>query len=72
MEKITECPYCGCDEYYTRNVQRYCQYYNFNGEPTGAGEHQHVIGGKIKYCANCERRINTNDRKKANKANSKN
>lgn len=60
---ITECPYCGYDEYYIRyrysgeGVYRY----RFDGEEVENGDMydclQDKVVGKFAYCCNCEKKI---------------
>jgi Zn-finger protein len=55
---MKECPYCKSDfGYYTKNIQRYAQFYTFNGEPDGTGEMHQSRGGSVKYCIDCGRKL---------------
>jgi hypothetical protein len=51
---MKECPYCKSDfGYYTENIQRYDQFYTFDGKPDGTGEMHYSRGGGVKYCREC-------------------
>lgn len=60
---ITKCPYCGCEEYYTkiRITGETIYRYRFDGNATDNGEMYDgltdTIIGKFAYCSDCNRRI---------------
>ena len=62
MAKIEKCPHCGStDGVYSKEVMRYDQYYDYNGEEIGSSE---GISWKYRkttplYCIDCHKRIGT-------------
>jgi hypothetical protein len=52
------CPDCDPDNgYYVNYVGTYSQYYDFDNKPVDATPFNIFRGGKVAYCANCDRRL---------------